>query len=391
MLSKETTPAGGSGYGRRVMRIAVAAGLAVAAAAGFGVSGHARAATARPARSAASSPLSYYDLSCAGPVFCVAVGVNPDPASDRSVLELWNGRTWHAVAGPARRIVGTPACGGSSFCLAAVSIKHPTTLVWNGEAWHTLQHQPPEPLAVTCVSRTFCVSPIPDADGHFAGMAGWNGSWWPAMAQGSGGCIDGGPGPECGYSKTPPVCGSAANCAVSGGYCNDDECDSPQTFYQSWNGSRWTASTQPPVDASSLESCAGRSFCMVLQQQLVKVVISRDWEHNWHDATANLAAVCGNFSSCGQFPDVSCGSPEFCMVLPDVAKGPVLVWKGTTWKAVSLAKVGGHLPTMTLVSCGDARNCTVTGTYQSSADSAALPVAEHWNGSAWHVTKLVAH
>jgi hypothetical protein len=194
-----------------------------------------------------------------------------------------------------------------------------------------------------------------------------------------------------------PTCGSTTNCTVSGSYCDDEDCGNIHDFSQTWNGTAWNLSTVPTLSGQVLRSCAGRSFCMNLAmhtERAAKAEVTRNWGQSWHDVSANLAAACSHLARCGQEPQLSCGSPRFCMVLPSALAtfhpAAALTWNGATWRTVPLAQAGGTIPDLTFLSCGSPRNCAAIGTYKPTRRSTPRPVAEHWNGTAWHLTPMPA-
>jgi hypothetical protein len=55
-----------------------------------------------------------------------------------------------------------------------------------------------------------------------------------------------------------------------------------------------------------------------------------------------------------------------------------------------IARAGRRLPALTLLSCGSTRNCAAIGTYRPTTSSHVQSIAEHWNGTAWHITLIPA-
>ena len=70
------------------------------------------------------------------------------------------------------------------------------------------------------------------------------------------------------------------------------------------------------------------------------------------------------------------------------AGSPVaLIWTGTSWHTSPLARIDGRLPKVTALSCGSATNCMAVAWHFSG--NSRLTVAEHWNGSAWQLSKTL--
>jgi hypothetical protein len=108
----------------------------------------------------------------------------------------------------------------------------------------------------------------------------------------------------------------------------------------------------------------------------------------WEDVTPDLSAICASAQKC-QLPlnrGLSCGAPQVCVVLSPGS--PVsLIWSNFAWEAVPLATIGGTVPNLYDLSCGSGTNCMAVASYGEPA----RPVAEHWNGTSWQLTKPVTH
>jgi hypothetical protein len=96
-----------------------------------------------------------------------------------------------------------------------------------------------------------------------------------------------------------------------------------------------------------------------------------------------------------RYGDLTCASATNCSATGsycddddcDSTSDFAQVWNGTTWNAVPLAK-DAHLAQLTLLSCGSPVNCVALGTRPQSGGTTPAPVAEHWNGKSWLVTKF---
>jgi hypothetical protein len=216
------------------------------------------------------------------------------------------------------------SCVSPSFCEAVGSSSSTSAggaEQWNGTAW-TLQAVPGGPLAaVSCTSASFCTAA--GTDGH---VDMWNGTSWSAQPS------------TTGFSSLNSVsCTSSSSCEATGFGPVGDEAEG-------WNGTAWSAqATPPPAGGSSVGltavSCTGAQSC---------------------------EAVGDYFSS--SFQQVALAE----------------VWNGTAW-AVQ------HTPPSPPASSGDslagvwctsANSCTAVGQYANSL--ASPPIAEVWNGTAWH-------
>jgi hypothetical protein len=359
------------------LRLVLAAGAAVLAAAaaalggGFGASAQAAQAAAPPALTVQS---------CIGNSFCVATGSQPGRPGSVPVTEEWNGKSWRILPNPKGGLGGI-TCGGPSFCLMDVLVSpgHLKEVAWNGRAWRQFKPQPPD-LPVTCLSPRFCVGLYSDRFGEFYWTGGPSWSPMPDTSSGCGGA----------WCTTQSFsCGSATNCQDSGSYCGDDDCDDGTFDYSDiWNGTTWSDSTQNPSPGfGGQQGCAGRAFCMVLDPPS-QAAITNDWSASWQSASVHLAAACHHLASCTQPTLLACGSSHFCTATTAQSPTAALVWNGARWGVAKLVLVSGHAPKLTALACGGPSNCVATGTYQLSPRGAVRPIAEHWNGKAWSLTRI---
>jgi hypothetical protein len=359
-------PSGSAAAGplsRRFGALALALGVAATLAAG-----------PRPAR-APAGPAAFTSLTCFGTSFCMAAGGDAEPGHRPvPLLEKWNGRTWRVIADPRGYRLSYPlTCGGPSFCLATIknAKSPPRTVQWNGRTWQNFTPQPPDPLSITCYphSPTFCRS----------GDLSLTGKSWQNVPDASPICG----GPDCGYGVVS--CISADFCTGVASFCTDDDCDSQATWYAIWNGSYWInySDSQPSFPGF----CAGRGFCLTIGSP-AHAEVTNNWATTWHDVTANLAAVCQGIARCTQPAYLDCGSPQSCVAIPTAGAATAVTWNGATWKATPIARLDGHLPKLTLLSCGNPGDCVAVGTIQLNLRSNPRPIAEHWNGTAWHITPM---
>ena len=272
-------------------------------------------------------------VSCVSTAFCEAVGSRLDSsgATVIALAEVWNGTTWQIqkTANPAQanngfrmNLTGV-SCVSPSFCEAvgqSSSTSGGGAEEWNGTAW-TLQAVPGGPLAgVSCTSVSFCMAA--GVDGH---VEVWNGTSWSAQPS------------TAGFTSLNSVsCTSPNSCEATGFGPAGDEAEG-------WNGTAWSAqATPPPAGGSSVGlvavSCTGALSC---------------------------EAVGNYFSS--TFQQVTLAE----------------LWNGTTWVAQSTPSPASSFgSSLAGISCTSANSCTAVGQNDNSAG--APPLAEVWNGSAWH-------
>ncbi len=352
------------------------------------------------AATSAANPLTFSELSCTGPSFCIILGFHPRKDSIRpaGLLEEWNGRTWRVLPSPGKRLaVFSVTCSGPKFCLAyAQPLTGPAAdFAWNGKAWRNFPQPPFDQLFVTCTSPDFCTTwqntgDFTDADPQ---VANWNGKSWQVTDlpnQDNSGCG----GPQC-QVNPPMICGSSTNCTIQGSYCGNEDCDSTSFFYETWGGTSWTVSDETPR-FDETEDCAGRSFCLSLNLPgppagTNRAEVTQDWGQHWSNASAGLDASCLKIARCGEGASaaLSCGSPQSCMVLPSTLASfrpsESLRWNGSAWAPVPLAQAGGHIPYLLMLSCGNASTCVAVGDSKKTPSSAPTSVGERWNGTKWQV------
>jgi hypothetical protein len=353
----------------RFAKVVLAAGVVVALAGGPG--GGAEAGTVGPRVLRAV----LYGVSCKGRSFCLAVGNYSVPGDhDVRLAEEWNGQTWRDVPDPLSGNLGNLTCGSPSFCLASRPAARPLA-EWNGRTWQMLKDQPPDMLDVSCGSPTVCLGAYGPAGQDFYG---WNGTQWQDVSN----CYGGSPGASCDW-VTYPTCGSATMCIAVDSSCGDPECS--VTYYDALT---WPVSApggaSTPFDDPDGQACAGQSFCMFTIR--TAAAFTTDGAATWHNAPFDPAAVCPRVPKCFLGGILSCGYQGICMSLP-LGSTVTLAWNGTTWTAEPLARIGGQIPRLASLSCGSASNCMAVGYYDPTATSRGRTIAEHWNGSAWQLTR----
>jgi hypothetical protein len=214
-------------------------------------------------------------LSCTSADFCEAVGElaqtdEGNQSSEVPLAEVWNGKTWARQAIPPPAGVETSALNGVScaspvFCVAVGTYNaHDWLLafaeVWNGTAWSSeslpVLVTAPENMywlnGVTCLSSKNCIAVGGDSSGD-TGTGGaysenWNGkAWTPETAPGLYAGDD--------YGEFLAVsCVSATDCIGVG---TDNGLSSTPAIADKWNGSSWVA--EEPVSPNLYDSLSGVS------------------------------------------------------------------------------------------------------------------------------------
>lgn len=108
-------------------------------------------------------------------------------------------------------------------------------------------------------------------------------------------------------------------------------------------------------------------------------------------APAGAAAVTGGGSFGGDLSGVSCPGAADCWAIGGTGNNVPVAdhWDGTAWSVVHLpAPSGSYTAELPAISCSGAASCWAAGDYGSVTTSRTLPYAEHWNGTAWSAVKL---
>ncbi len=318
------------------------------------------------------------DVSCKGDSFCMVSGVyDTRQRKGNRLAEQWTGKSWQDVRDPVKGHLLGISCGSAKFCFAADLIRNKpgSPARWNGRTWQVYNNR--AAFGATCGSPTLCMN----LANNGVDIDVWNGKRWKINPAAN--ACDGGPpdNPECGYNSLS--CGSASNCLGFFFSCTDVNCvDGPDQFDSVWNGSTWNQEGfGVPAKAGAL-SCSPGQFCMNVTPTTVSIRDSAGWQ----DVTPDLSTLCTSAQHCSLTGPLSCGAPQSCFILP--SGSPVsLLWSHLTWKAVPLAKIHGKLPNLASLSCGSARNCMAVGNFGTPSQ----PVAEHWNGTRWQLTKPINH
>jgi hypothetical protein len=329
-------------------------------------------------------------VSCTAEAACAAVGGFISTAGVPGTLaEMWNGKTWSAVATP-------DGSGASSASLAGVSCAPGAAVrceavgdgaiaaAWNGRAWSTQRAvgglSDPLLFGVSCAAASGCMS----SGSYYYALGGlitlaerWNGTTWSfqdAKNQWQAGLL----------SSSSVSCASASVCVAGARY--DDSV--PTYTSEILSGGRWKLVRPPgPAGSSSsyLESlaCPAPTSCTGVGVDYPTGVSNENKSlvDTWNGTGWALAP---STALAGELTGVSCPSTTFCMAVGRgnyVGSDQLAIagsWNGKTWSADALPQPAGAMQAALLaVSCTTATACLAVG----SADSG--PYAERWNGSRW--------
>ena len=314
-------------------------------------------------------------VSCRGPKFCMAIGTLTVTGKRQSrLLELWNGTDWKAATDSTPGIFGLLTCGSPDFCFGVQPRFH--LVVWGGKSWQPMTENPANLFQLTCGSPSTCMT----FDGN--SIERWTGTQWKDLP-GTDHCDGGPPGAPCSWNNLS--CFTGTICYAFGSGCQTTECaEGEQPFGGTWTGREWNLGNGFPVPfyPGSL-SCAGQAFCLNTSGPFQAEVHT---DSGWQDASPDLAKICDNAPNCNLTGFLACGAPQHCVVVP-TASPVTLIRTGSTWRTSPLARVSGHLPKVTGLSCGSANNCMAVAWHFSG--NSRLTIAEHWNGSAWQLSKTL--
>src|SRR5262249_33734593 len=297
---------------------------------------------------------------CPGPAACVATGSYDNSTGNHPVrlAEAWNGTNWSFQATP------VPS-GAFSSALSGVS----------------------------CASATSCL-----AVGHydqsrrpFAELtlaAAWNGSTWAIKAT---------PNPGSYGNLAAVSCATATSCTAVG--WQGPGFEPKRALAEVWDGTTWTAQAPagPPGAAQSQlagVSCAAAGACAAVGaayrdypgawRTLAETQQGSAWTiHASPSVTGALGASLDVFPATALI-GVSCPSSAACVAVGTVARA----WNGTAWANLAVARPpGASNIVLGAVSCTAASACMTVGSYDN-ASGATRPLAESWDGSAWHIVAV---
>jgi hypothetical protein len=193
-------------------------------------------------------------------------------------------------------------------------------------------------------------------------------------------------------------CSSSTSCIAVGGYGN---ASSTVPVAVKLTGSTWSVQEAPPSSPATgslgAVSCPSTSWCMAVGS---KGSTGEPLAESWNGTSWSVMSPpepSDRWTSSPPAPvglvSVACTSSEWCMALGQYRKsyttglgewGFVDTWNGKAWSVQSLPappeSTTKLLPAD--ISCVSTSSCTVVGRFYEGSE-AWMPLAEHWNGSAW--------
>lgn len=321
-------------------------------------------------------------VTCANSDFCVAVGNQGTGSGTNTLIEQWDGTSWSIVTSPnatgasESQLYGV-SCAGPSFCVA-VGVSGPSgTFVdplveqWNGSTWTVVNAVNPsgspatELTAVSCLSSTWCsaVGYSEDASLNRHALAeAWNGTTWSVVTA---------PEPTGATASqfNALSCATSSWCMTVGDYTNASS--NTVSLGEVWNGTAWSVVVTPnPGAGTSGEfngvSCAGEGFCTAVGQWNNGTVLQAQLA-TWNGTTwANVTAPEADPSNENFLNDVSCISATSCGAVGSAGTttaAPVaLTWNGSSWSIVTApSPQGSTSAAASAISCLTNWACVAVG------------------------------
>ncbi len=329
-------------------------------------------------------------VSCVGPEFCMAAGQTQVGGNDAPLVERYNGTTWSIMTVPmptggnGSYFTGV-SCTGPTFC-AAVGVQFPAGFqqnfaeVWNGTTW-ALTTTPDRSASangslsgVSCVSPTFCLAVGGDAASGTdeTVVERWDGTSWTLVTDAPSSTLQ----PELNGVS----CFSTSFCAAVGASFAGTEVP----FTELWNGTAWTVAATPSVSGAtqtllSTVSCALPTMCEAAGYQ-DNGSSSGNLVEQWNGSAWALQSAPNPPSpALGSPESVDCFGPTSCVLGGQadlgLGSGPtmVLTYDGTAWSLGTTPQPGSHSPladSIHGVSCSAGFFCVAVG---EEVDSGGLP------------------
>ena len=381
--------------------MALAAGCAAAACVAVGLANVDRAAAATWAIQPSPTPVGATDtvlsgVSCASPTACTAVGyLTDDLGAGVPLAERWDGTSWTVqptprLAGATSSLLFDVSCATPRSCTAVGSFvtrsgsSAPLAERWNGTRWSV--ESTPDPGranggrvsylgGVSCAAPTTCT-----AVGHSGNTSGTSGTTLTERWNGAGWAIQ--PTPHPGGARASFLsavsCVSPRSCTAVGSVTRRTGVG--RTLVQRWNGSGWAIQRTPtPAAAAAVQlagvSCASARSCTAVGYFTIitgiDVLLAERWNGTgWTIQRTRYPAGARYVQLAG----VSCATPRFCTA--------VGLFNNTPGIDVTLAERSNHRTwvieptpdppgatnsTLRAVSCSSPRRCIAVGGFEDRA------------------------
>jgi hypothetical protein len=342
------------------------------------------------------------DVSCVNANACTAVGSYHDPVDGNrplvEVLQLrWQPQAAPVPSGAIATGLDSVSCASAKACMAVGNYEGSGSTFdafaesWSGGTW-TIQSTPNPANSnlsgVSCTAASACTA-VGDvlSGGVLVTLAErWNGTSWTVQPTPS-------PAGAASSYLTSVSCTSAAACTAAG--FSVDGSGNHLTLAEAWNGSSWTIQGTPnPSGTTNTQlsgvSCTSASACVAVGYYLSPsyTMLAEIWNgSSWTIGNPSLPPG----GSGGFLGGVSCTAASACTAVGDYSNGSRIVtlaerWNGTGWTVQATPnRVDAQDNYLSGVSCTSATSCTATGSVHHSGPVKLLTLAEHWNGTSWHL------
>ena len=365
-------------------------------------------------------------VSCTGPTFCEAVGVDnvpldwqfigtqpkggyvpPDTFDDswgwiefgadyHTLAWSWNGARWKTQhtqnrAGLTNNLLAGVSCPAVNRCQAVGWSGTGGTMAsaLGAKGW-TARSTPNAPnsvdrqlYAISCVSVSRCEAVGDNGDERNL-VEAWDGVRWSTQAA---------PNPKSGLGRLVGVsCVDAKFCEAVGYSVQPGSAAIPyRPQAERWNGARWIPQNPPSLSESPSQlfgvSCVSRVFCVAVGGS---AYFGGSVIEKWNGVSWSLESHPDGPMYVNQLYAISCSSAEFCQAVgcsttedcgPDregssSEESLAEEWNGSQWQLSPVANLGDG--DLWGVSCSSDKSCAAVG----DGDPAS-PLIEEWNGVDW--------
>jgi hypothetical protein len=292
------------------------------------------------------------------------------------------------------------SCVSSTFCVSPVITESasptPDVQQWDGSSWHTVALPAPtgatevELEDVSCTSVSFCVAVGAQTSGGppLPVFYSWNGTAWavaptPTL-----------PSPYTEAIMTGVSCTGPAWCMATGYALNSTMTDTDtDTLAAEWNGTSWTVVGTPNIpdhvdDLLNAVSCTGPSNCMAVGYDSVTGT-GLDVPSHGTPPVAGQPGFPGFPGFGGPIANAHALSPSTSPHIAVTTHVLAEQWNGTAWTVTPTVDPSGVTsPEFSAVSCAGTGFCMATGYSESSSVDQGF--AEEWSGGSWSPSTIPA-
>lgn len=339
-------------------------------------------------------------VSCPSRRGCLVAGTFIQHGRAVMFAARWNGARWRIRRVPGPRGFRNPglqglSCASTRNCIGLLLVgggqKPLFTVHWNGRRWELAQVAAlPSGThlsvgGVSCEPKGTClaVGSFDSASGQPATLVErLQSSGWSVQASAnymvylSAGLND-------------VSCTSDTSCTAVGGA-------SSGPLVEHWDGSAWAIQDLPPdtvSDTFQAVSCPTPSGCAAVGSYAVNSQQSQalaSVSNNGHWSMAQASPPGAIDSS---LTGVSCATMTYCIAVgsyqsaANTASIPFAeLWDGTAWSTRPVpSPADGNSPVLERVSCSSTTACIAVGQYTPFGSSQSRVLAEEWNGSSWAI------